>query len=271
MSLLEKTLVLPSGIELSYTEHGDRNGPALILLHGYTDSRRSFDPLTPHLPAWLRTIAFSLRGHGNSTKAPSAYRCSEHATDIAQAMDALAIRSAVVAGHSMSSMIAQRLALDLGGRVEGLILLGAFRTLAGNPAVEALHDEVMKMGDRVDPDFVRAFQESTVHKPVGPSFMSTVIEESCKVPAFVWRAALKAQLEESFTDELPRIAAPSLVIWGDRDAFMPYEEQLALTAALRRCELHVLPGAGHALHWEDPQTVAGLIARFTQRIQAAAA
>ena len=272
MSLaLEKKLVLPSGIELSYSEHGDRRGPALILLHGYTDSRRSFDPLTPHLPDWMRAIAISLRGHGDSTKARSRYDCREHAADMAQALDALAIDGAVIAGHSMSSMIAQRLALDLGDRVQGLILLGAFRTLGGNPAVEALREEIAKLGDPVDPGFVRAFQESTVCKPVPASFMSTVIEESLKVPAFVWRAALSAQLGDSFADELPRVRARAMVIWGDQDSITPYEEQLELTSALAHTELHVLRGVGHALHWEEPETVARLIARFVRRTQSAAA
>lgn len=268
---LKKTLVLPSGIELSYAEHGDRSGPALILLHGYTDSHRSFEPLVPHLPQALRTIAITLRGHGDSSKATSTYRFHEHVTDIAQAMDALAIERAIFAGHSMSSMIAQRLALDLEDRVQGLILLGAFRTLAGNPVVEALRDDVRKLGEPVDPDFVRAFQESTVCKPVPASFMSMVIGESLKVPAFVWHAAMRALLEESFAHELPRIRAKAMVIWGDRDGITSYDEQLELASSLPGAELHVLRGVGHALHWEEPETVAALITRFALRTQSAAA
>jgi pimeloyl-ACP methyl ester carboxylesterase len=62
----------------------------------------------------------------------------------------------------------------------------------------------------------------------------------------------------------PRITAPTLVLWGDRDGIASHAEQLELTAALR-AELHVLRGVGHALHWEDPETTAALIARFVER------
>ena len=268
---LEKILVLPGGLEISYTEQGDRTGPALIILHGYTDSFRGSSRLMAHLPDWLRTIAITLRGHGDSTKTISTYRTDEHARDVAAVMDALALNRAVIAGHSMGSMIAQRFAADFKERTAGLVLLGAFRTLRGHPVGEALwHETISQLVDPVAPEMVRAFQTSTIEKPVPAAFLEMVIEESLKVPAFVWRAAARSWLEEDLAGVTENIAAPTLVLWGDRDGVASHEEQVALASTLR-AELHVLRGIGHALHWEDPETVASLITRFAQSAQRVAA
>lgn len=268
---LEKVLVLPGGLEISYAEQGDRTGPALIILHGYTDSFRGSSRLMAHLPDWLRTIAITLRGHGDSSKPISTYRTDEHAGDVAAVMDALALDRAVIAGHSMGSMIAQRFAADYRERTAGLVLLGSLRKLGGNPVVEELwHEVVSKLADPIDPEIVRHFQLSTIGKPVPPAFLELVIEESLKVPAFVWRSALRSQMDEDVTGVTARIAAPTMVIWGDGDGITSHEEQKDLAAATR-AELHVLHGVGHAVHWEEPEIIATLLSRFVATARRVAA
>ena len=59
---------LPTGVTLSYVEQGDPSGTPVILLHGITDSRRSFETMMPGLPRSLRVFAISQRGHGDSSK-----------------------------------------------------------------------------------------------------------------------------------------------------------------------------------------------------------
>ncbi|HEX2114809.1 MAG TPA: hypothetical protein VHM01_10440, partial [Alphaproteobacteria bacterium] len=56
-----KAVNLQGGVRLSYVETGNPGGPPVILLHGYTDSLRSFDLLLPHLPASYRVVALSQR------------------------------------------------------------------------------------------------------------------------------------------------------------------------------------------------------------------
>ena len=110
----------------------------MLLLHGYTDSWRSFELILPHLPSSVRAIAPSQRGHGDADRPASGYGAADLAADAVALMDALGLDRAVVAGHSMGSLVAQRVALDHPGRVRGLVLLGAFATLRGNPAVREL-------------------------------------------------------------------------------------------------------------------------------------
>src|SRR5215470_1584876 len=168
-----KTAILASGIALDYVEQGDPSGLPLVLLHGYTDSWRSYQPLLAALPAQIRAIAVSQRGHGDSDKPRSRYDAALLAADLVDFMDRLGVEAAVIAGHSMGSLVAERFAIDHPHRVRGLVLLGAFRTLKGNPGASALWEEpVATLEDPVDPGFVRDFQQSTLSNPVPSAFFT---------------------------------------------------------------------------------------------------
>lgn len=151
------------------------------------------------------------------------------------------------------------------GRTLGLVLVGALTTWRGHPDFVALWDSVIStLTDPIDPDFVREFQESTLAQPIPPAFLETVVQESLKVPAPVWRAALlEGLLEADFSAELRKIKAPTLIVWGDQDS-LTRSRQEALTAAIAGSQLMVYPGAGHGLHWEEPERFAADLAAFTK-------
>ena len=105
-------------------------------------------------------------------------------------MDAIGLPAAVVVGHSMGSMVAQRFAIDHPGRVAGLVLMGGFRTIYRHAGIQEFWDSALwKLADPVDPVFVRDFQIGTLARPISPEFLHTVVSESLLVPARVWRAA----------------------------------------------------------------------------------
>jgi non-heme chloroperoxidase len=262
-----KSVTLSSGVTLPYVEQGDPAGVPVLLLHGYTDSWRSFELVLPHLPASMHAFALTQRGHGEATRPVASYHPREFAADVAAFMDALKLKSAVIAGHSMGSYIAHRFALDYPERTRGLVLLGSFTKLRGNPGVQEMWDTVVsKLKDPVDPRFVRDFQRSTLNKPVPPAYFDTVVRESLKVPARVWRAALAALMEADFSSELGRIKAPTLILWGDRETYFLRPDQEALVAAIPGARLVVYPGAGHALHWEEPERFAADLTGFVEKL-----
>jgi pimeloyl-ACP methyl ester carboxylesterase len=165
------TLQLGPDLALSYAEQGDPRGPVLVLLHGYSDSWPSYVPLMNELPGSFRTVALTLRGHGDSSKTLAGYGTKAFAGDVISGMEKLGISEAAIVGHSLGSLVAQRIALEAPRRVSSLVLIGAFATLKGNPAAEALwRDEVAGLRDPVDPGFVRAFQQSSLAAPVAADF-----------------------------------------------------------------------------------------------------
>src|SRR5690606_17283317 len=161
------------------------------------------------------------RGHGQSDKPSEGYAATDMASDVRALLDVLGIERAVVVGHSMGAAIALQVAADYPERVSGLVLMGAFAGFQEKSAVAELADAVMAFEERVDPEFVLAFQESTFAEMIPQRFLDTVIAESLRCPAFVWRAALQGQLDAAIVDAALRAQAPALFIHGAEDAFVP--------------------------------------------------
>ena len=253
---------LSTGVTLPYVEQGDPDGIPVVLVHGYSDSWRSFEPVLPHLPASIRAIAPNQRGHGGVEGPSGDYRLEDLAVDLAALMDALGLGSAVVAGHSMGSYAAQRLAMDYPERVLGLVLAGSVTTWRGNPAmIEIWESGFSTLTDPVAPGFVHEWQASP---RLLPAFLDVVVDESLKMPARVWRAAWQAMLATDFSADLGKIEAPTLVVWGNQDPLCPRSEQEALTAAIAGARLVVYPGVGHNLHWEEPRRFAADLVAFAE-------
>ena len=121
-----KSVELLGRARLAYAEQGDPLGIPVLLLHGATDSWRSFERVLPHLPDSIRAIAVTQRGHGESSRPEGGYRTSDFAADLVALMDALDLETAVIAGHCMGGSVAQRFALDYPERTQGLVSLGPF-------------------------------------------------------------------------------------------------------------------------------------------------
>lgn len=251
-------------LAVPYARCGARSGLPMILIHGFTDSGRSFEGVMARLPGQIPAITPTLRGHGDAARPAGPYDLATFAGDVVGLMDALAIERAILVGHSMGAAVALRAAADHPDRVAGLGLLGGFATLAGNPAADELRDAVRGLTDPVDPAFAREFQASTLARPVAQSFLEMVVGESLKVPAFVWRAALDGLFATDTA--LDRIVAPALLLWGDRDGMFPLAGQEALAATLPDARIVTFAGCGHGLHWEDPARVAAELARFHTRV-----
>lgn len=257
------SLQVPGGPRLEYVERGDPAGPAVLFLHGYCDSWRSFAMVLPHLPSTVRAIAISQRGHGDSDRPPAGYAMTDFAADAAGVLDALGVPRAVVVGHSMGARVAERLAADHPDRVRALVLAGAFAPGEPNAAVRELAEAVAGLGDPPDPELVAGFQASTAAGPLPPGVLEMAVEESLKVPTFVWRAALAGFIETG-REAPPPAPVPTVVIWGDRDGFAPREEQDAIVAARPGSRLVAYRGVGHALHWERPERFARDVADFVE-------
>ena len=258
-----RELAIAGGHRIEYVAVGDPDGLPVLLLHGYTDSWCSWQRVLPLLPANLRVYAISLRGHGGSSRPSTGYQIEDFAEDAAAFLAALDIEHALVVGHSLGAAVAERLAVHCPHRVAGLMLVGGFPSFAANRAARDLwEDAVSGMTDPIDPEFVRAFQESTLAREVPASFLATVVAESYRLPARIWRAALRGQLDCNNEALRSRIACPTLLVWGDSDALIPRREQEQLTAAIPQAMVRLFAAVGHAPHWEAPEGFAQLLQRF---------
>lgn len=250
-------VTLSNGVRLHYAEQGPHHGPAVILLHGYSDSWFSFSRVMPLLPADRRIIAPDLRGHGGSDRPRSGYRMTDMADDVIRLMDALNVPSAVIVGHSMGSFVAQAVVERAPARVSQLVLVGS-APHADNQVVQGVRKAVEGLRDPIDEGFVREFQYGTVSAPVPSTFMEQAIANSRLMPAAVWREVLDGIIEYRASVRLP---IKTLVLGGVHDEVFSVNEQIRLAAEYPNVKLRLIDDVGHSLHWEHPQ-------RFVQELVA---
>jgi pimeloyl-ACP methyl ester carboxylesterase len=108
--------------ELSVTEFGPADAPAVLLVHGITSSSRAWLAVTRHLPG-LRLIAPDLRGRGRSSRLPPSTGLRHHAADLARVLDDLGVGPIPVVGHSMGAFVAVALAAARPDAVASLVLV----------------------------------------------------------------------------------------------------------------------------------------------------
>ncbi|MDF3605388.1 alpha/beta hydrolase [Paracoccus sp. DMF-8] len=259
------------GIRLGYVELGEAPGSAtglpVILIHGYTDSSRSWSllagPLRDALPG-RRIIAVELRGHGISDAPECCYGPDNLADDLKGAMDALGIARADLVGHSLGSITAAELAATHPDRVNRLVLASSATAIPA-AASEWLWQEIPALPDQIDPAdaFMTAWFANP--NPVPPDFLSREMAEAAAIPKHVWTGVLTSLTTHDWTMLAPRISAPTLVLWGDQDGLFGPESQAALHAALPGADTLTYPGLGHNFFWEQPDQAAGDIAAFLKK------
>jgi non-heme chloroperoxidase len=249
-------VTLSTGPRLHYAERGGRTGESIVFLHGYSNSWFSFSRVLPLLSLENHVLALTQRGHGDSDKPKCCYTPEDFAADVDAFMDAVGIKRATVVGASTGALFAQRLALNHPRRVSSLVLIGA--QTPANEDISSLVEEVQSLEDPIPHEFVRGFQESTIHQPVPQEFLDAVISESLKLPARVWRDYLEQaelSIDRDCVVELHEIDVPTLILWGEQDPLFPHEEQERLAAAIPGASLKVYPDTGHAVYWDRPEWV----------------
>jgi pimeloyl-ACP methyl ester carboxylesterase len=266
----KKTVALPNGEVLAYIDMGNAGGPPLVLIHGYTDNARDWVPLIPYLSKSLRLILVDLRGHGQSSKPECCYSRLDFAYDIKLMMDALGIKRADIVGHSLGSIIAQTFAEYWPERTSHAVLIASTGGRPPNAPAKPLQfdfaADIRKLKEPIEPDspFMIAWWDSPT--PVDPDFIRRQRKDAAGIPLRVWLAVLDQGLPDNAYDDLqrtlPRLKAPTLLIWGSKDPIMEEPVRKTLREALPRAKVKIFEGLGHNPFWEDPRGVAEVINAF---------
>jgi pimeloyl-ACP methyl ester carboxylesterase len=219
------------------------------------------------LPDDVRVLALTQRGHGDSERPQgdhgSGYAVADLAADAAAFLDAMEVEDACVVGHSMGSFVAQELALSYPERVSSLVLVGSAH-VPSNPVVRALHAEVQALQDPIDRGFVHGFQASTLHRPIPDHVLEEIVDESMKMPARVWKAALAGLLAYDASERLRSLSMPVLIAWGDKDSVFDRQAQDELVSRIPHARLSIYRDTGHGLHWEQPAEFARDLVTFLE-------
>jgi pimeloyl-ACP methyl ester carboxylesterase len=267
----KKSVALPDGETLAYVEMGPPRGPTVVLIHGYTDSGRDWVPLVPYLSKQFHLILVDIRGHGASSKPECCYTRLDFAYDVKLLLDALGVQKADIVGHSLGSIIAQTFAEFWPERTRRVVLISSTGGRPPGAASVPQFDfaaEIRKLKEPIGADspFMIAWWDSPT--PVDPDFIRRQRKDAAAIPLRVWLAVLDQSLYgENYGDlqnSLPRLKAPTLLIWGSKDPIMDEPVRKTLRDALPAARVKVFDGLGHNPFWEDPPAVAAAVNGFLE-------
>ncbi|HVE46520.1 MAG TPA: alpha/beta fold hydrolase [Acidimicrobiales bacterium] len=245
--------------------------PRLTLLHGFTQTGRSFAPLLPALSRHFDVVAPDLPGHGTRSSAPAA---------VEETVRLLAEEGGrgYWLGYSMGARVALRLALDHPELVERLVLVSgtagiedaderSARQQADEALAKSLEAPASATGAPADAERLDAFLQRWLAQPMfaGLSPEAAGLDARRENTAAGLAGALRLLGQGSFEpvwDRLLGLSMPVLVIAGERDDTY-CEQALRLGAWLgENATLAMVPGAGHACHLEAPDAFLDLVVRF---------
>lgn len=183
--MVTRRLMLASGLRLVVRDYG--SGVPVVLVHAWGETHRSFDRLVRLLAPHLRLVVPDQRGVGDSDKPADGYSLVQAAADLVELLDAIDLPSAFVAGTSSGGYVAQQIGVDHANRVDGLVLVGSPRSLAGGgdpfgAVLAGLHDPVT-------PKDVRSINSAiSFCHPVPADFLTDQDRSALTIPRHVWLA-----------------------------------------------------------------------------------
>lgn len=234
----------------------------VVLLHGIGGA--AWGPTLPAL-APAPVIDWPLPGYGGSALLPET-SFAAWATALRDALDARGIARADVVGHSIGGMLAQEFALTFPDRVRGLVLYGTTPAFGGrDPAfAEAfLAERLAPLDAGRDMAGLAAEMMPAMLGPDAPAGAApAAIAAMAATPAGAYRATVRCLTTFNRRDDTARIAAPTLLIAGERDPLAPPKTMERMQQQIAGSRLVVLPGAGHLAHLEYPAAFNAALAPF---------
>jgi len=267
---LEARFGVVGGHQLRYVRTG--SGPTVVLVHGFGSSLYSWKDVIPGLAADHDVIALDLPGFGLSDRPPD-LRLDDLPDAVSGLLDLLQVRRAALVGNSMGGAAAALVAARSPERVAALVLIDAAGFNLGPGERPALVRLAMSPLGRLVSELPgkRLLVELALHQVFrDPSLVTRerVAEYLAGVRqpgAFAALRSLGDSLGERagiVREALPRVSAPTLVVWGRADAWIPLEQASRFTAAIAGSRLAIVEDAGHVPQEERPRELLRLLREF---------
>lgn len=262
-----------AGRMLNFADYGE--GTPLVLLHGMGGCWQWWLEVLPELGRHHRVIAIDIPGFGESEPLATPYDMDTVADVIVELIQQLGIPRAIVAGHSMGGLVT----ISLASRYPELVTRAVLVDAGGVPMSERRLSAILKLLRASFYLFTRPriLNRLATDERVRARLLKMAMRDPRTLSPDLARIIMPKIAAPSFLDSIPASARaidkvrpealimPTLLLWGDRDAFAPLRSAHALLSGLPHGELAVLANVGHSPMIEAPAKFLSLLLEFTTR------
>jgi pimeloyl-ACP methyl ester carboxylesterase len=284
---------ISTGVTLNVALAGDLARPAVILLHGFPESHRTWREITPRLEDDFYLVMPDQRGFAASDRPleVEAYATDKLVDDIFALADALSLERFALIGHDWGGAIAWPAALRGDPRLTRLAIINAPHPLimqksliedpeqrAASQYINAFRDpgferavEAMGFATFFDKSFSKHVELSRIPEEEKRQYLADWSQPGALGAMLNWYRAsrliipppgMTVPLPDWVVKPFPKVQVPTLVIWGMRDAALLPVQLEGLDELVEDLAIVRLPNAGHFAPWEAPAEVAAALAPF---------
>ena len=251
--------VLANGLNIYYEEYG--SGEPLILLHGALGTGSiQWKAHIPILSSHFRVIMPDARGHGRTDTPHGEIRLPVLTDDVAAFINALNLEKPFLCGWSTGGDTAVDIGIRYPNSVKAMVVGGVTHRVS-----ETYLDSLSALGvegpgqvnteqtEKAIPQLVAMFRSAHAQGPDHWKTLFTQLSHEIMEPTL------------PSLDDLRKITVPTLIIWGDRDQFLPIENAVELYRLIPNAELAVVPNADHFVTRTNTELFANLVKEFLLR------
>lgn len=262
------TLVQTPRMTFHYRTSGETDGMPMLLLHGSHASSRWWEPFFAILSDAIFAIAPDLRGAGQSSHSQSGYEIADQAADVAELVEALALREFNLVGHGSGGAIAVEYALHHQEQLHSLILVdsvpleGAFTPLEGLQLLAQMREDRTLLR-RALASLMPSGPPPTMTRPEFDTFFELLVDDAAKMAAAAFTAVAEALGRWNRFEEAKQLTLPTLLVLGTEDIIVERDAATrSLIAIPGAANLEILRGVGHSPMIEAPVVLAERIIDF---------
>ena len=270
------TMTTSDGTRIYYKDWG--SGQPVVFSHGWPLSADAFEDQMFYLTSrGYRCVAHDRRGHGRSSQPWNGNDMDTYADDLAEVIESLDLRDAILVGHSTGGgEVARYIGRHGSERVAKAVLIGAVPPIMVKSATNPQGTPIEVFDEQrasILADRSQFFKDLSLPF-YGYNRPGVKISEG--VRESFWLQGMMAGLpasyecvkqfsETDFTDDLKKMDVPTLIIQGDDDQIVPIDDSGRLSAKIvRNAELKVYPGAPHGLCTTHKEMVSADLLAFAQ-------
>jgi len=233
-------------------------GNPLILLHGWGGSSQSFYEIARYLSRDSRVIMLDLPGFGQTDAPLEPWNVDRYVAFLLRFTQRLSLHHFVLCGYSFGGRIALRFSAAHPHVADRLILLAA----AGIKHEKSPEEKVANLFARIGKKVFLFSPLKRVSDPARWLFYKIIRRSDYYQASEMMKATMELIIEDDLTPTLSLITAPTLIVWGEKDDYVPPADAHLMQRRIRNAHLEIIKDANHFLPKKYPKETAALIQRF---------